>query len=152
MDPATIAAAAASILFPYLAKAGKLVIEDVSKQLPDMAGKLWDKISQKFQDKPAAQDAAKDLASQADDKDNQSAFETQLRKMLKDDPTFLEELSSLVEKAQKESISLQGSGAIATHGGVAAGQGGVAVQGNVNGNIVVGSNNSINSDRKKNNP
>ncbi len=140
MDPVTLAAAATSVLLPYLAKAGKIVLEDVAKQLPDTAGKLWDKIAEKFQAKPAAQGAAQDLVGNADDKDNQDAFELQLRKMLKEDPAFADELSALVDKAQKESISLQGSGAVATNGGVAAGQGGVAVQGNVQGNIVLGNN------------
>jgi hypothetical protein len=140
MDPVTLAAAATSILLPYLAKAGKIVIEDVAKQLPEAVGTLWDKISAKFEAKPAAQGAAQDLVGKADDKDNQDAFELQLRKMLKEDPAFADELSALVDKAQKESISLQGSGAVATNGGVAAGQGGVAVQGNVQGNIIFGNN------------
>jgi hypothetical protein len=140
MDPVTLAAAATSILLPYLAKAGKIILEDVAKQLPDTAGKLWDKISEKFAAKPAAQGAAQDLVGKPDDKDNQEAFELQVRKMLKEDPAFAEEFSTLVDKAQKESISLQGSGAVATHGGVAAGQGGVAIQGNVQGNIVLGNN------------
>ncbi len=140
MDPVTLAAAATSILLPYLAKAGKLVVEDVAKQLPETAGMLWDKIAGKFQAKPAAQGAAQDLVGQADNKDNQEAFQLQLRKMLKEDPAFAEELSQLVDKAQKEAISLQGSGAIATSGGVASGQGGVAIQGNVQGNIVLGNN------------
>jgi hypothetical protein len=140
MDPVTLAAAATSILLPYLAKAGKIVLEDVAQQLPETAGKLWDKIAEKFEAKPAAQGAAQDLVGKADDKDNQEAFELQLRKMLKEDPAFADELSALVDKAQKESISLQGSGAVATSGGVAAGQGGVAIQGNVQGNIVLGNN------------
>ena len=104
---------------------------------------LWDKISEKFQAKPAAQGAAQELVSKADDADNQEAFQVQLRKMLKEDPAFAEEMSQLVDKAQKEAISLQGSGAIAANGGVAAGQGGVAIQGNVTGGTPGASRDSI---------
>ncbi len=133
MDPAALAMTATTLLAPYIAKAGKVVLEDVSEQLPDVAGKLWDKISDKMHDK----DAAKDLVSQADDKDNQEAFAIQLRKLLKDDPSFAEELSALVEQAQKEAISIRGSGAVATGGSI-------AVNGNVQGNIIMGNNNTVN--------
>jgi hypothetical protein len=149
MDPVTLAAAATSILLPYIAKAGKILIEDVAKQLPDAAGKLWDKISEKFQAKPAAQDAAQDLVGKADDKDNQEAFALQLRKLLKDDSSFAEELESLVQKAQKESISIHGSGAVATNGGLAANDHSASVQGNITGNIITGNSNSVGSDQKK---
>jgi hypothetical protein len=136
MDPVFLALTATSLLAPYIAKAGKVIMEDVSKQLPDVAGKLWDKIAGKIQGKPAAQEAARDLVSQADDKDNQEAFAIQLRKLLKDDPAFAAELEPLVQKAQQESISIRGGGAVATHGGI-------AVQGNVQGNIIMGDNNNV---------
>ena len=142
MDPATLAVTATTLLAPYIAKAGKVVLQDVSKQLPDVAGKLWDKIAGKIKDKPAAREAARDLVGNADDKDNQAAFEIQLRKMLKDDPAFAAELESLVQKAQKESISIQGGGAVATHSGI-------AVQGNVQGNIIMGNNNTVTNSRDK---
>lgn len=149
MDPITLAASVTSLLAPYLAKAGKALADKAAEQLPGAVNILWDKIAQKFQSKPAAQDAANDLVQNASDTDNQAAFETQLRKMLKDDPAFLEELSGLAEKAQQEAIKLQGSGAIATNGGVAAGQGGVAIGGNVQGgNIVVGNNNQVSNKPK----
>ncbi|HVN16763.1 MAG TPA: hypothetical protein VMT73_13555 [Anaerolineales bacterium] len=148
MDPITLAASVTTLLAPYLAKAGQALADKAVAKLPDAAGKLWNRIFEKFQSKPAAQDAANDLIKDAGDKDNQSAFETQLRKILKEDPAFLEELSSLAENAKKEAISLQGSGAIATNGGVAAGQGGVAVGGNVQGNIIVGNNNTVKNDSK----
>lgn len=148
MDPITLAASVTTLLAPYLAKAGKVLADKAAEQLPGAVGALWDKISAKFQSKPAAQDAAVDLVQNPSDQDNQAAFETQLRKMLKDDPAFLEELSGLTEKAQQEAIKLQGSGAIATSGGVAAGQGGVAVGGNVQGNIVVGNNNKVSNKPK----
>ena len=143
MDPVTLAMTATTILAPYIAKAGKVVLEDVSKQLPDVAGKLWDKIAAKFHDKPAAKEAAKDLVGQADDKDNQEAFAVQLRKLLKDDPSFAEELEGLVQKAQAESNTIHGNGAIATHGGI-------AVNGNVQGNIIMGNNNSVTNNRANN--
>lgn len=150
MDPVTLAATATTFLLPYLAKAGKIAIENIAKEMPDTVGVLWDKISKKFQGKPAAEGAAQDLTANADDKDNQDAFALQLRKMLKDDPDFAAEFEGLLKQAQASvNINVQGSGAAASHGGVAAGQGGIAIGGNVDGNIVMGNNNTLNDSRNK---
>jgi hypothetical protein len=148
MDPVTLAATATTILAPYLAKAGKVVLEDAAKELPEAVGKVWDKLAQRFHDKPAAEDAARDLLSKPDDEDNQEAFKTQLRKLLKEDPDFASEFEALVNNAQAI-INQQGSGAIATHGGVAAGQGGIAIGGNVEGNVIIGNNNTVADNRNK---
>jgi hypothetical protein len=150
MDPVTLAATATAILAPYLAKAGQALLEDAAKQIPDAVGNLWDHLAERFRSKPAAEDAAKDLLSQPGDPDNQEAFKTQLRKMLKDDPEFARELESLVAKAQAAiNIQVQGGGAAATTGGVAAGQGGIAVKGNVEGNIILGDKNTVKGNPKK---
>ncbi len=141
MDPVTLAATATTFLLPYLAKAGKIAIENIAKEMPDTVGVLWDKISSKFQGKPAAEGAAAELTSKADDEINQQAFKLQLQKVLESDPSFAQEFETLFKKAQASmNINMQGSGAVATLGGVAAGQGGIAVKGNVEGNIVLGNN------------
>ncbi|MCL4528347.1 MAG: hypothetical protein M1282_02925 [Chloroflexi bacterium] len=150
MDPVTLAATATTFLLPYLAKAGKIAIENIAKEMPDTVGVLWDKIAAKFQDKPAAAGAAQELASKADDEINQQTFKLQLQKALENDPAFAEEFESLFKKAQASvNINVQGSGAVATNGGVAAGQGGIAVGGNVEGNIIMGNNNTVGNIQKK---
>src|SRR5512135_3090072 len=100
MDPATLAASVTALLGPYLAKAGTTLAAEAVKRLPDALGGLWKAVAQRFQHKPAAEAAANDLTAKPDDEDNQAAFALQLKKMLKEDPTFLEEIADLHEKAQ----------------------------------------------------
>jgi|SRR5215216_1026466 len=145
MDPATLAVSATSFLAPYLLKAGQALADQAVEHLPEGVGKVWSYVLEKFQGKPAAEEAAHDLASHADDEDSQAAFRRQLKKLL-EDPTVVAELSALLTKG-KESVGINvQSGAVATGGGVAAGQGGIAVGGSVGGNIVMGNNNTVSSE------
>jgi hypothetical protein len=94
-----------------------------------------------FKGKPAAEEASKDLIANPEDEDNRAAFRKELRKILEAEPTLAVELARLLEKAQRESsesIIVTGSGAAATKDSVAAGAGGVAVRGDVNGGITLG--------------
>jgi hypothetical protein len=140
MDPATLATTAVSFLVPYLGKATDKAVEKVGEKFPDAVGKVWNTIAAKFKGKPA-EEAAKDLVVQPAEADNQAAFRKELRKVFEAEPAFAAEFESLLNIARHESndmISNTGSGAVATHGGVAAGAGGVAVKGDVHGGIVVG--------------
>ncbi len=130
MDPITLASGTLALLAPSLAKAGGVVVDKAVESLPEAAGKLWEAISAKFEGRPAAQEAAKDLAAAPDDADNQAAFRKELRKALSDDPEFLAALSDLLSKAQQEHQA---------QGGV-----NVSVGGSVSGNIVIGNNNRVN--------
>ena len=141
MDPATLSAAALAVLAPYLAKAGESVAAKIGQSLPENAGKLWTAMTTKFQGKPAAEEAAKDLTQNPADQDNQAAFRKELKKALTEDPEFLAALNALFEKAQKESIA---NSAVAGDNSTA-----IRVGGNVQGNIVVGSHNTLNSPNKK---
>ena len=73
---------------------------------------------------------ANDIASNASDEDNQAAFRQELKKLL-EDPAIVAELSGLLAKG-KESQGIS----------VSAGDGGIAIHGNVQGNIVLGNNNN----------
>jgi len=137
MDPATLAAAALTLLAPYLAKAGETMTEKIGESLPENAGKLWAAMSAKFKGKPAAEEAVKDLARNPTDNDNQAAFRKELKKALAEDPEFLSTLNGLLGKAQKESIQ---NSAVAGDNSSA-----INVGGNVQGNIVVGNNNLLNN-------
>ncbi len=144
MDPVTITAlatAATTFLTPYLTKAGEAAAEALGEKLPDVAGKVWSAIAACFKGKPAAEEAAKDLAVKPDQSLAQAAFTNQVVKAIEADPAFADVLKKLLEAAERETgqtILNIGSGAVATHGGVAAGEGGVAVKGDVHGDINVG--------------
>jgi hypothetical protein len=138
MDPLTLATTAVSFLAPYLVKAGEKVFETVGAKSVDS---LWGTIRTRFTGKPAAEEAVKDLVAKPDDQLIQSAFANQLRKVLEAEPVFAVELERLLTGAQNavgDTITNTGSGAVATRGGVAAGEGGVAVKGDVQGNIIAG--------------
>ncbi|MBI3241961.1 MAG: hypothetical protein HYZ49_06675 [Chloroflexi bacterium] len=136
MDPTTLAAAATALLAPYVAKAGEKLAEKVGEKLPDQMGKLWAAIADKFKGKPAAEEAAKDLAANPKDEDNQAAFRKELRKVLEADTGFVAELEKLLKSTSGDIILNAGSGAAASHGGIAVG-------GNVGGSIIHGNGTTI---------
>jgi hypothetical protein len=141
MDPLTLATGAVTVLSPYLVKIGEKAAEEVGKKLPEAVGRVWNAIMTKFKGKAAAEEAVKDFVSKPDDEDYRAAFRKELRKMLADEPVFVTELARLLEDAKRQSadtISNTGSGAIATSSGVAAGAGGVAVRGDLQGGINMG--------------
>lgn len=140
MDPAMLATTVVSFLVPYLGKATDKAVEKVGEKLPDAVSRVWNTIIAKFTGKPA-EESAKDLMVQPTEADNQAAFRKELRKVFEAEPAFAVEFESLLNSARHGStdmISNTGSGAVATHGGVAAGASGVAVKGDVHGNITVG--------------
>jgi hypothetical protein len=104
MDPTAIAAAATALLAPYIAKFAEKGAEKLGESLPDGIGKLWTAIGDKFKGKPAAQEAAKDLAAAPADADTQAAFRKELKKTLADDDTFGVELLKLLQAAQQSHV------------------------------------------------
>ena len=132
MDPVSLATTVTSFLIPYLSKIGENFAEDAGK-------KLWDTIAEKFKDKPAAEGAAQELMVKADDPDNQEAFTLQLKKALRDDPEFAEEIASLLTKSTGSITNT--NGAVATNGSAAVGN--VQISGDMSGNFIVGSGNSV---------
>jgi hypothetical protein len=138
MDPILLATTAVSLLSPCLVKMGEKAAEEVGKRLPDVAGKLWNTTLTKLQGKPAAEEAIKDFVAKPEDKDNQAAFRKELRKVLEAEPAFQAEFERLLGNAEREAgdtLIVTGSGAAAMKDGVAAGEGGIAVRGDVLGGI-----------------
>ena len=137
MDPVTFAPAVLAVLLPYIVKAGEKAAETMGEMLPENAGKLWTTLTARFKDK----DAAQDLLSTPDDQDAQAAFRQQIKKALADDPALLATLAGLLEKARQE----------ATQNGTISGSHNTSIHvgGSVDGNIVVGNNNAINSPPRK---
>lgn len=149
MDPTTLANATTAALAPYLIQAGETLAKQALNKLPEQAQKLWGTIIEKFDGRPAAEGAAQELVVNAEDPDNQEAFNLQLKKMLRDDPAFAEEVVRLL-KAEQSNAAVQnmGSGAAASGGSVAAGAGGIAIGGNVGGSVVFGNNNTIQAENR----
>jgi hypothetical protein len=146
VDPITLATAATALLGPFIAKVGEGAAKKLGEQLPEKVGKLWNAISDRFKDKPAAAGAAAELASKPGDEDNKQAFELQLKKALKEDEEFANLIAELLEEAKSEAgISNVGDGAVATNHSNAIGK--IQVGGNLSGNITVGNNNSVNSNK-----
>jgi hypothetical protein len=151
MEPITLAASAAALLTPYFVKAAGKAAETIGEKtaeaMPAAAGRLWQAITARFSGKPAAEEAVKDLAANPRDEDNVASFRKELKKALEADAQFADELGRLLTDVQRESgqiIYNIGPGAVATSGGVAAGQGGIAIGGDVHGNVSL-----ANSDPKK---
>ena len=148
VDPITLATAATTLLAPYIAKAGEKAFEKIGEQLPDKIGSVWNAIANRFKDKPAAADAANDLAKNAEDTDNQEAFALQLRKTLKEDENFANLLSDLIEKAKSDpSINIGRDGVVANNNSTAVGK--LEIGGDVSGNIVIGNNNQVSEKRNR---
>lgn len=141
MDPATLAAATLSVLAPYLVKAGGGMAEAVGASLPEHARKLWAGLAEKLHGKPAAETAVQDLVTDPADEDTRAAFRKELKKALSEDPEFLAALGALLAQAQQEAIR---NSAVAGDNSTA-----VNVGGNVQGNIVIGNQNTVNSPPKK---
>jgi len=106
MDPIALATAATALLSPYIAKFAEKGAEKLGESLPDGIGKLWTSIGEKFKGKPAAEEAAKDLAAKPDDADNQAAFRKELKKTLTDDEDFQKEFLQLLKSAQSVHVEI----------------------------------------------
>lgn len=138
-----------NVLHPYLPVIATKAAEEVGKTA---VAEVWTAIKKKFDMKAAAKEALEDLLKDPQDADAQGAFRKQLRKLLEEDNSFASDLASLLEKAGSDyKGQVIGDGAIAQGDGAkAVGQGGIMIEGGMNGsNLVVGNNNTVNSDDKK---
>ena len=123
---------------PYLVKIGEGAATETGKKLLggawDSTKALWDKLRTKVETKPAALEAAQDLATNPNDADSQATLRNQLKKLLNEDQSFATEIEQLFNKAKEVS----GSQVSATHGGIAFGDnatGNIAITGGVIGNV-----------------
>jgi len=141
-------------LMPYLAKAGEKAVETVAQEIGKegwgKAKTLWRKISQQTQAREAAREAVQEVIDHPTDEDAVAALRLQIKKVLAEDNSLAGEIKKLLEEFRRASpqhfqARLEGSGAIAQgERSVAAGAGGVAIGGNVQGgNIITGSGNTF---------
>ncbi|HKH47861.1 MAG TPA: hypothetical protein VKM72_24655 [Thermoanaerobaculia bacterium] len=146
MDVSLLADAVTQMLapaLPALVLGGQDLVADAAKALGTEAWKkvttLWGKLRGRIEQKPAASEAAQDVARSPEDPDALAALRYQIKKILAEDEAFAAEIAQLVGGPSFEA-NLQGSGAIAQGGSVAAGAGGIAVGRDVHGGIVLGGN------------
>jgi hypothetical protein len=131
MDVSALTAFLAPCLAYLLRGAGEVADEAAQKLGADVweqAKKLWAKLRPKVEEKPAAQEAARDLAARPDDDRARGALELQLEKLLASDPTLEREIAPIWQH-------------ISTH--VVAGERGIAVGGNASGTFITGDQGSV---------
>lgn len=126
-------------LLPYLIKAGEKAAEETGKtvatQTLDWGKSLWIKLKPKVDAKPAALEAAEDVAKTPDDPDAQASFRNQLKKLLAEDQSLAEEVSRWLEQGKAAGITVTASGDRS-----------VAIGGHVSGStIVTGDGNEVKS-------
>lgn len=117
-------------LLPYLLKAGEKAAEETGKTVADQslewAKSLWSKLKLKIEAKPAALEAAQDVAQVPEDKDVQAVLRVQLKKLLAEDQSLAEEVSRWLEEGKAAGINVTASG-----------ERGVAIGGDVKGSTIV---------------
>jgi len=101
---------------PFLLGAGQKIEEEAGKELGaeawDNAQALWGTLQPKVEAKPAAQEAALDVANDPQDDDAQAALRLQLKKLLVEDPNLAENVDRLWQQA----AMLQPPGSVSVSG------------------------------------
>jgi hypothetical protein len=122
VDVAAVAALLAPAL-PYLTRAGERVATEAGQVLGGEAWahaqRLWARLSGAVEARPAAQEAAQDVAADAQDGEAQVALVRQLRKILDSDPELAKEVEGLIGEAQKAGVVASGARSVAIGGNVA---------------------------------
>jgi len=127
---------------PYLLKGLKLAGQEAAKKFGEKAGEqsldhakaLWEKLRPKVEARPAALEAATDVAANPKDEEALAALRLQLKKLLAEDDSLAQELARLVAQARPAGQTVTASGSRS-----------VAIGGNVSGSVIVtGDNNKVN--------
>ena len=107
---------------PYLLKAGEKAAEETGKTVAgqswEWAKSLWTKLKPQVEAKPAALEAAQDVARAPEDEDLQVTLRVQLKKLLTEDESLAEEVSRWLEqgKAAGNTVTVSGERNIAIGG------------------------------------
>jgi hypothetical protein len=101
-------------LLPYLLKAGEKAAEETGKAVAGLswewAKSLWAKLKPEVEAKPAALEAAQNVANAPEDEDLQAALRVQLKKVLTEDQSLAEEVSRWLEQGKAVGITVTASG------------------------------------------
>jgi hypothetical protein len=128
-------------VLPYLLKAGEKAAEETGKKVAgetwDWAKELWSKLRPKVEARPAALEAAQDVAESPDDADAQAALRLQLKKLVAEDETLARVLDRLLHESRTGDSYVNASGERSVAiGGDIVGSAIVTGDGNVVGNDV----------------
>jgi len=126
-------------LLPYLLKAGEKAAEETGKAVAgqswEWAKSLWTKLKPEVEAKPAALEAAQDVARAPEDEDLQAALRVQLKKLLTEDLSLAEVVSRWLDQGKAAGIIVTASG-----------ERSIAIGGKVKGStIVTGNRNKVKS-------
>lgn len=121
-------------LMPYLFKAGEKAAEEAGKKVGgetwEWAKGLWAKLRPNVEAKPAALEAAHDVAQTPENEDAQAALRLQLKKLLSEDNALAQEVAQMMRQpAASITVAASGEGAIGIGGDVS---GSTIVTGNRN--------------------
>ncbi|MEA2243296.1 MAG: hypothetical protein QOD24_2852 [Solirubrobacteraceae bacterium] len=135
MVDVTALAALLTPALPFLTRAGERLSAEAAQVLGrhgwDHAQRIWERLAGPVAARPAAVEAADDVAADVQDGEAHVALVRQLRKILESDPALAEEVEELLGDARQAGV-------------VASGARSVAVGGNVSDSaIVTGDNSSI---------
>jgi len=101
-------------LLPYLLKAGEKAAEETGKAVAgqswEWAKSLWTKLKPEVEAKPAALEAAQDVARAPEDEDLQAALRVQLKKLLTEDLSLAEVVSRWLDQGKAAGIIVTASG------------------------------------------
>lgn len=109
-------------LLPFLLKAGEKAAEETGKSVAgqswEWAKSLWTKLKPQVEAKPAALEAAQDVARAPEDEDLQAVLRVQLKKLLTEDQSLAEEVSRWLDqgKAAGNNVTVSGERNIAIGG------------------------------------
>lgn len=122
---------------PYLLKAGGMAADKAADGLAGEAGRwaeaLWVKLLPSVGARPAAGEAASDVAANPNDRLARSALELQFHKILADNAQLRQEVARRLEDATRAGIV----GNVVVGGDVAADHGSIGVIGTVGGDLRV---------------
>ena len=107
---------------PYLVQRGEELGEEAARTLGagawGFAKRIWERLRPKVEEKPAAAEAAGDVAAAPDDQRALGAFELQLEKLLAADAELAAAIQQLLAEAQQAGVVASGEGSIAVGGSV----------------------------------
>ncbi len=134
----------AGLLAPFLGsllkigtQAGAQAAEAIGSEAGQLATRVWERLGGKVENKPAAKEAAEDVAAQPDDQDAQAALRVQIRKILEEDAELQQALAAILEEGKQAGV-IADRGGVVIQGGIHATDGGVAAGRDITGNIRTG--------------
>ncbi len=130
MEIAALTAFLAPFL-PYLVRAGERAAGKAADALGDQAGgfakAIWERLKPGVEEKPAAKEAAEDVAANPDNEDAVAALRVQLGKLVEADEELARDLTRIWQEAQAANVVTV----------TASGERSVAVGGSVEGSTIV---------------